>query len=111
MRQIAKVLENNAAKRLMLYKCEDGVYLFEYDKEIDAPSSADQLQNTLEVVYEIAEEDYGVKANEWETIHDPMEFCQDDRIDHIRMVGRNTGNVQIGKFERLVSGGWEPLVE
>ncbi|WP_220718062.1 hypothetical protein [Agarivorans litoreus] len=111
MRKIAKVSGNEEVKRIMLYECEDGVYLFEYNKEVDSSATADYLQDTAEIVYEIAEEDYGVKASDWQEISDPMEFCQHDRINPVRVVGRNTGNPQWGKLETLVSGSWVPLIE
>ncbi|WP_220720916.1 hypothetical protein [Agarivorans litoreus] len=111
MRKIAKVVGNEEVKRIMLYECEDGVYLFEYNKEVDSSATADYLQDTAEIVYEIAEEDYGVKASDWEEISDPMEFCQHDRIERVRVVGRNTGNPQWGNLEKLVAGSWVPLIE
>ena len=98
-------------KRIMLYECEEGVYLFEYNKEVDSSATADYLQDTVEIVYEIAEEDYGVKGSDWQEISDPMEFCQHDRIEPVRVVGRSTGNPQWGKLEKLVSGNWVPLIE
>lgn len=95
----------------MLYECEDGVYLFEYDKEFDSSATADYLQDTVEVAYEMAEENYGVKLNDWQEIPDPMEFCRHDRIETIRVIGRNTGKPQWGKLEKLVSGNWVSLIE
>ncbi len=111
MRKIAKVADNEEVKRLMLYECEDGVYLFEFDKETDSSAIADYLPDTIEDLYEIAVEDYGVKLTDWEEINDPMEFCQHDRIEPVRVVGRNTGNPQFGKLEKLFSGSWVPLIE
>lgn len=111
MRKIAKVSNNEEVKRIMLYECEDGVYLFEYDRESDSSATSDYLQDSVEIVYEIAEEDYGVKPSDWQEISDPMEFCQHDRIEPIRVIGRNTGNPQWGKLEKLVSGNWVPLIE
>ncbi len=95
----------------MIYECEDGVYLFEYDKEYDSSAVADYLQETVEIVYEIAEKDYGVKLGDWQEIAAPMEFCQHDRIQPVRVIGRNTGNPQWGKLENFVSGNWLPLIE
>lgn len=111
MRKIAKVSGHDEVKRVMLYECEDGVYLFEYDREIDSSATADYLQDTVEIVYEIAEEDYGVKPSDWQDIPDPMEFCQHDRIEPTRVIGTNTGNPQWGKLEKLISGNWVPLIE
>ncbi len=95
----------------MLYETEHGVYLFEYDRDNDSSAISDYLQDSIEVVFEIAEEDYGVKPEEWQEIPDPLEHCQDDWIEPVRIVGRDKGKPEWGKLEKLVSGSWVPIIE
>ncbi|EGR0768240.1 hypothetical protein HBG08_001171 [Vibrio parahaemolyticus] len=106
MRQVAKVENHSEIKRLMLYTCEDGVYLFGFDSDNDAPSKFDYLQDNIDEVYEISKDDYGVEIDAWIQIDNPMEYCQHDRIEPVRVVGINLGSPQWGRLEQLVEGKW-----
>ena len=82
----------------MVHDCRDGVYLFEFDIIDDGSSLGDYWFENLELAFESCKEDYGITRNEWKQIPDPLEHCQQDRIEPVRVVGRSTGNPQWGQF-------------
>ena len=112
MRYISKSqIRDSEVKRLMIHDAADGVYLFEYDTAGDGPCSADFLFSTLEGAFESCKVRYGLELSDWEQIPDSPEYCQQDWIEPVRVVGRSTGNPQWGRFERLIGGTWMELVE
>lgn len=106
MRLIANIKHfESDVKRLMIYDSEDGVYLFGYDKEADSNAIWDNWFEKVE--YEIeASHDYGIEQNDWKEISDPLEGCQHDWIEPVRVKGRNIGKPDWGKLEKLVNGEW-----
>jgi biofilm protein TabA len=113
MRFIANTKTNNLKiKRLMIYDCEDGAYLFEYDILKDGPSLRDYCYEDLETAFKSCEEDYGVGRDDWKQIPEPHEDCQqDDWIEPVRVIGRKSGQPQWGRFEKLVNGRWVEINE
>ena len=108
MRLTADVLNNpDGVKRLMIYASEDGVYLFGFDKLPDGDGLFDEWHETIADAKDSASEAYQVAPDTWVQIADPMEHCQHDRIQPVRIKGRNTGSPEWGKYERLVNGVWE----
>ncbi len=93
----------------MLYECLDGVYVFGYDCLQDAGSISDYLQYTLEAAEEFCKDEYGVDSNDWISIADPIDNCQDDFILPTRVKGRERGNPEWGHFQTLVNGHWVDL--
>ena len=95
----------------MIHDSEDGVYLFEYDIIEDGPSLGDHWCESLEIAFESCKEDYGVDRNDWEQIPAPCEHCQQDWIEPVRVVGRQIGDPQWGRFEKSVGGKWIEINE
>jgi biofilm protein TabA len=107
MRYITNTKINNSKiKRLMIHDSEDGVYLFEYDSLDDGSSLGDHWFEDLKMAFESCSEDYGVDRDAWEEIPDPLEHCQQDWIEPVRVVGRQDGSPQWGRFEKLIEGEW-----
>lgn len=106
MRLIAKIKQKDSdVKRLMIYESKDGVYLFGYDKECDSGSIWDYWFEKIEYAFE-ASKDYDVNQNDWQEIPDPLENCQHDWIEPVRVKGRVNGNPEWGKLEKLVNNEW-----
>jgi len=106
MRLTANIKQPDSdVKRLMIYDSEDGVYLFGYDKEIDSSAIWDNWFEKVDYAIEASQE-YGVDQNDWQEIPDPLENCQHDWIEPVRVKGRNIGKPEWGKFEKLVNGEW-----
>ncbi|MFN8454969.1 MAG: hypothetical protein U0401_09940 [Anaerolineae bacterium] len=106
MRFIATVTGHSEVKRLMTYDNEHGVYLFIYQIEEDGGCSSDLWFETIEDAQEAAQDEYGVKLDEWVEIPDPPEHCQQDWIAPARIPGREIGNPQWGKLEVFKDGEW-----
>ncbi len=111
MRKIATIKNpKSEIKRLMLYETKpEGVYLFGFSKIEDSACDFDYLQDDLETVYEMAEEEYEVKEEDWNEINDPIEGCQDDWIKPVRVKGRNIEKPEWGSFEVLENGVWKEI--
>ena len=58
---------------------------------------------------EVCLRDFGVSAADWEYIDDPAEGCQHDWIALVRVKGRNIGQPQWGRLERLEDGAWKDV--
>ena len=105
MRLTANIKQQNSEiVRLMIYDSEDGVYLFGYDSEIDSSALWDYWFENIDDAYESCLEDYGITKSDWKEIPDPLENCQHDWIQPVRIKGRNIGNPEWGKFEKLIDG-------
>ena len=90
----------------MIHDCDDGVFLFEYDILEDGLCIGDTWFENLDEAFESCKEDYGVDRENWTQISDPLEHCQQDWIEPVRIVGRPIGDPQWGRFEKLVGGEW-----
>lgn len=107
MRCIANVNENNAQiKRVMIYQSPDGVYLFGYNSINDCSAEWDYWFENIHEAKSICKKDFGVQENDWVQIQDPLPHCQHDWISPVRVKGRNAGNPEWGKYEKLVDGNW-----
>ncbi|MBD3277382.1 MAG: hypothetical protein GF388_03695 [Candidatus Aegiribacteria sp.] len=110
MRYIAESSINKSrVKRLMLYEHEDGVYLFEYDILHDGPSTGDFWFENLKTAFETCRREYGVELDQWQEIPDPLEHCQHDWIEPVRIAGRAEGKPRWGRYEKLIDGEWVEL--
>ncbi|MEP0264776.1 hypothetical protein [Dokdonia sp.] len=110
MRKIATVKKiNTNAVRLMLFdKGKDGVFVFGYNTEEDSSCFWDCHYSNLVDAYEMGTE-YGIQKDDWVEISDPLEYCQDDWIQPVRIIGRKNGNSQYGELELLVDGKWTKI--
>jgi len=109
MRRIATVTGHPEVKRVMLCSSKHGCYLFLYDQIEDGPCDVDHLEDSAAEAEQTCFECYGVSADDWQTIPDPLPSCQDDWIATVRAAGRQTGNPEWGCFERLENGVWKRL--
>ena len=111
MRKIASVtVPNTNAVRLMLYDTgKDGVYVFGYNSEKDSSCSWDCHYNDLEDAYEMGIE-YGIQKEDWIEIAAPLEHCQEDWMQPVRVIGRSNGSPQWGKYEQLIDGQWIQII-
>ena len=101
--------EGEPVVKVMLYKAEEGVYLFEYTSPDAVQCSADRCYDSLENLYE--DWDDLIDERGWIEIEDPLPDCQHDAFIPLRVKGRNTGNPQWGKYETLIDGQWVDYVE
>jgi biofilm protein TabA len=107
MRRVAKTKTGDPGiKRVIIYKCNDGVYLFLCASLEDGSSIGDQWYATIADAEEVCVQKYGIEANDWQLIDDPMEGCQHDWIAPVRVKGRAEGKPQWGHLERLENGEW-----
>ncbi|SFH30435.1 biofilm protein TabA [Pontibacter chinhatensis] len=93
----------------MIYETADGVYLFGYTTLDDSHSKWDALHESIEDAKEEGEDVSGVGFEDWVEIPDPMEHCQHDWINPVRVKGRDTGTPDWGKYERFENGKWIEL--
>lgn len=112
MRKIANVnvLNSNAVRLMIFDKGKDDVFIFGYNSEKDSSCSWDCHYNDLEDAYEMGC-DYGIQKEDWKTIPDPLEHCQDDWIAPVRVKGRIQGHPEWGILEKLVDGQWIKVVD
>lgn len=109
MRKVAFISGHSSIKKVMLYECVDGVYVFGYDCLQDTGCISDYLQDTLEAAEEFCKNKYEVDSHDWIMIADPLDDCQDDFIMPTRVKGKEQGNPEWGKFQTLVNGHWLDL--
>lgn len=107
MRKIALVKNNHTEiKRVIVHETENGVYVFPCTSEKDGSSVGDYWYPTLEEADKSCLSEYAIDASDWEFIDEPLEFCQQDWIEPVRIKGRNIGKPEWGKFEKLENGVW-----
>ena len=94
----------NLIYKIMIYRAEEGFYLFAYDSPDAVLSSGDYLYGSLEELYE----DWNGLTDErgWTDMDDPLPGCQHDGFIPLRVRGRDTGKPEWGIFETLVDGKW-----
>lgn len=106
MRLITNLPSHPEYKRLMLHQAEQGVFLFLYNTQIDAPCVGDLWFEDLASAYECTAREFGISDQDWEIIPDPLPNCQDDFIHPVRVKGRDKGSPVWGRFETLENGEW-----
>ena len=91
--------------KIMLYKAEEGYYLFTYSGPDAVQCASDQYYDSLEELYD-AWADL-IDERGWIEIEDPLPYCQHDAFIPIRVKGRDIGKPEWGKFEILNEGKWD----
>jgi len=109
MRKIATVSNDPEVKRVMLCDSDCGCYVFLFDRTDDGPGFADYLQDSVSDAEAMCAEDYGITSADWTWIPDTNDGCQDDWIEPVRVVGRESGKPQWGQFEHLEGGQWKRI--
>ena len=99
-----KTVNNINVRKIMLYKADEGFYLFMYSGADDVRSAADLCYATLDEPYD----DWNCLIDErgWIEIDDPLPYCQHDAFIPLRVKGRVSGDPEWGKFETLIDGEW-----
>lgn len=109
MRKVAFVNIVDETLKLMIYQCDEGVYLFGYDCFQDAPSKWDNWFEDLETADQYCQDIYQISTNDWILISEPCKDCQHDFIMPTRIKGRESGKPEYGKFETLINKRWVDL--
>lgn len=108
MRLIATVAvpTGEKVKRLLIHDAKEGVYLFGFSRLRDGGGVWDEWYETVADAKAVAQENYQVSPDSWTQIDDPCEHCQQDWIQPVRVKGRNLGQPEWGKMERLINNQW-----
>ncbi|MDR1942173.1 MAG: hypothetical protein LBQ47_07585 [Endomicrobium sp.] len=93
----------------MICPDEMGIYLFLYKNEEDSYADEELLFETMEDVFDYAENVLKIHTKLWQDIPMHLEGCQQDWISPVRVLGRDKGNPEFGKFEKLVNNEWIPI--
>lgn len=102
MRKYAFVKEcNDYIRKVMLYNCIEGCYVFLYDTIDDRPCIADFLEDSIETGEDFCFENYHVEKKDWISSNDPINDCQHDLIRSIR-INKNCQK----KYEELIGDKW-----
>lgn len=105
MRKVAFTSGHDSIRKVMLYECPDGVYVFGYDCVQDTSSISDYLYETLEDAEDFCKEEYNIHGN-WIPIADPLNNCQHDFIMPTRVKTSEDGNPGRRDFQTLIDGRW-----
>lgn len=106
MRKVAFTWGHDSVRKVILYECTDGVYIFGYDCLQDTASIWDFLQGTVKNAEDFCKDEYNIDSNDWILIADPLDNCQHDFILPTRVKVKENGNPEWGHFERLVDNRW-----
>jgi hypothetical protein len=111
MRKLATVKNDHPdVKQVIIYECEDGVYVFRFASFEDGSAISDEWYQSVIEADAMCENEYGINSNDWKYIGDPMEGCQHDWIAPVRIKGRDLGKPKWEKFERLENGIWREFI-
>lgn len=106
MRKVAFTTGHDRIRKVMLYKCSDGAYVFGYDCLQDTSSISDYLQDTIEDAEEFCKDEYDINSNDWIIIADPLDKCQYDYILPTKVKVKENGNPMWGHFQTSVDNHW-----
>lgn len=106
MRKIAFTSGQGSIRKVMLYECSDGVYVFCYDCLQDTSSISDYLQDTLGDAEDFCRKEYNIDSSNWILVADPLDNCQHDFITPTKVKGKENGNPQWGHFQTLINDRW-----
>ncbi len=106
MRKVAFTSGQDNVRKVMLYKCPDGVYVFGYDCLQDTASIFDYHQDTVEEAEDFCKDEYNINSNDWILIANPLDNCQHDFILPTRVKGKENSNPEWGYFQNLVDNSW-----
>ena len=99
-----KTVNSISVRKIMLYKADEGYYLFMYSGADDIQSAADLCYVTLDELYD----DWNPLIDErgWIEMEDPLPYCQHDAFIPLRVKDRNSGKPEWGRLETLIDGEW-----
>src|SRR4051794_24698285 len=106
MRKVATLhVPKGDVRRLMIYACAEGAYLFGFSRLEDGPGDWDQWYETEEAAEQSAREQFAVQSSDWTAIDDPLPDTQHDWIRPTRVKRDAQGNKLWGQFEALPMAG------
>jgi hypothetical protein len=106
VRKIARTKNYPKIQQVILYADEHGVYVFPCISLEDGFAISDTWYEDLATAEAVCYEQYSVMFEDWQLIPEPLQDCQQDWINPVRIVGREIGNPQWGRLEKLVDGRW-----
>lgn len=106
MRKVAFVNIVDETLKVMIYRSDEGVFLFGYDCIQDAPAQWDSWYQDVEKAERYCRDNYQIDDDKWILISDPCEYCQHDFIMPTRIKGHDSGKPEYGKFETLINKRW-----
>jgi hypothetical protein len=106
MRKVAFKDIDDKTKKLMLCQTKEGVYLFGYYSLQDNSANWECFFSTIEDANECCEEEYNIKDEDWITISDQPEHCQQDFIIPTMVKGRDVGKPEYGHLQSFINGKW-----
>jgi hypothetical protein len=109
MRKVAKTRHHLQIRQVILYQDTEGVYLFPCTSLEDGFANGDHWYESLESAEAACQSEYGILREDWQSIPDPLEHCQHDWIQPVRVLGRDQGTPKWGRLERLVEGQWQEI--
>jgi biofilm protein TabA len=95
----------------MIYKSDEGVYVFAFDDLADTSSKWDNLYDDLEEELEFCQDTYDVDSEKWIDIEDPLTNFQHDWIEKVRIKGKAKGKPEWGQFEQFSNGRWTEILQ
>jgi hypothetical protein len=107
VRLIASVANCQDVVRLMIYADEKNVYLFRYARAEDGPCDVDMWFETVADAQAAAGEEFDVSVHDWTEIDDPLEGCQHDWIEPVRITSWEVSETGELSCQRLVNGRWK----
>ena len=108
LRPDCRSVDGTSFRKIMLYPCAEGVYVFLYDTDDAVFCTTDEFCESEEEALERWEEE--IDPDGWHVIDDPLPGCQHDSILPIRVKGRDQGAPQWGEYEILTDGKWVDYV-
>jgi hypothetical protein len=102
MRKIATLSEEiDGFRRLMIFSCDGGTYLFFFKSLSDGPCDRDDWYESFEEAESAAERLFAVNPNDWISIPDPIPGAQHDWIRPTRTRLGEDGLPEYGEFEPI----------
>lgn len=108
LKEPLKNSDGNCIFKIMLYKTEEGIYLFEYNDPGAIQCSDDLFYDSLEDLFD--EWNERIDERGWIDLGDPLPDCQHDAFLPIRVKGRDIGKSEWGKYEILTEGEWKEYI-
>ena len=96
--------ENTYTYKIMLYKTEKDLWLFEYSSPDAVLCSSDRCYDSLEDLFDNWND--LIDERGWIELDDPLPHCQHDAFIPLRVKGRERGKPQWGIYETLKDGKW-----
>ncbi len=96
--------ENTYTYKIMLYKTEKDLWLFEYSSPDAVLCSSDRCYDSLEDLFDNWND--LIDERGWIELDDPLPHCQHDAFIPLRVKGRDSGKPEWGIYETLKDGKW-----